>query len=240
MCGRYVQASSPALLAGRFEVSEIRERVVEREADYNVTPRREVPVVAESEAGRVLDSVRWGLVPVWAKDIRIGDRMINARAETVASKPAYRKAFEKRRCIIPADGFYEWRRVPGRKQKQPYFIHRVDREPLAFAGVWERWKDPDDDEAEWMRSCAIITTSANELLRKVHDRMPVVLPEAAWAEWLDPANSDRESLERLLVPAPAQEFAMHPISTRVNRPLNNDLKLLEPVDPVESGDDEPA
>ena len=233
MCGRYVQASSPTLLADRFGVTEIRPAAAEHEPDYNVTPRRDVPVIGEGDGGRALDLVRWGLIPSWAKDPKIGDRQINARAETVAVKPAFRKAFQARRCIIPADGFYEWRKLPGaeskRPAKQPYFIHRVDREPLAFAGLWERWKDREDDDAEWIRSCAIITTDANETLRLVHNRMPVVLPETAWDEWLDPENHDVDALKRLLVPAPAAEFALYPVSTMVNRPAENSSALLEPV-----------
>lgn len=235
MCGRYVQASSPELLAERFSVDELRERVEATEPDYNVTPRRDVPVVAVSEQRRVLDAVRWGLVPPWAKELKVGDRMINARAETIATKPAYRKAFQKRRCIIPADGFFEWRRRPDRP-KQPYFIHRVDREPIAFAGIWERWKDRDDDSAPWIRSCAIVTTEANDLMRPVHNRMPVILPESAWETWLDPENEDVDSLQALLVPEAAGELALYPISTRVNRPTNNDISLLEPVELDEDRD----
>lgn len=229
MCGRYVQASSPELLAERFSVDELRERVEASEPDYNVTPRRDVPVVAVSEDRRVLDAVRWGLVPPWAKDLKVGDRMINARAETVATKPAYRKAFRHRRCIVPADGFFEWRRLPDRP-KQPYFIHRLDREPIAFAGIWERWKDPDDDSAPWIRSCAIVTTAANDLMRPVHDRMPVILPESTWEAWLDPDNEDVDALTELLVPESAGELALYPVSTRVNRPTNNDISLLDQVE----------
>jgi putative SOS response-associated peptidase YedK len=228
MCGRYVQASSYGDLEQYFQTDEVRERAVEHRPDYNVAPTRDVPVVAVSEQRRVLDVVRWGLVPPWAKDLSIGNRMINARAESVATKPAYRKAFEKRRCIVPADGFYEWRRIEGRS-KLPYYIRHADGTPLAFAGLWERWKDPDDPEAEWIRTCCIITTDANEALRKVHDRMPVVLPEASWEQWLDPDNHDTEALRALLVPAPAEEFVLHPVSTRVNRPANNDPSLLEEV-----------
>jgi putative SOS response-associated peptidase YedK len=236
MCGRYVQASSPSLLAERFGVGEVREQARVHEPDYNVAPTRGVPIVAQSEGERVLDVVRWGLVPVWVKDLASIKKMslINARADTVASKPAYRKAFERRRCIIPADGFYEWRRMPDRKAKQPYFIHRVDREPIAFAGIWERWKDPEDDDAEWIRSCAIITTDANELMQQVHDRMPVMLPESVFDEWLDPENHDVEKLQRLLVPAPEGDLALYPVSTRVNRPANNDASLLEEVTPESS------
>ncbi len=228
MCGRYVQASSPSLLAERLQVDEIRADAAE--PMYNVTPRTEVPIVAETkEHRRVLDRVRWGLVPSWAKDLSIGDRLINARAESVATKPAYRKAFEKRRCLIPADGFYEWRAIAGRKQKQPYFIARTDREPMAFAGLYEVWRDRNDPDAPWVRSCVIVTTDANEKLSRIHDRMPVVLGEGAWSEWLDPDNHDTSRLARLLVPAPSDEFLAYPVSTLVNKPANQGPELLDEI-----------
>jgi len=228
MCGRYVSVSSPALLAERLHVDEI--RTDDAEPDYNVTPRAEVPVVAETkEHRRVLDRVRWGLVPSWAKDLSVGDRQINARADTVATKPAYRRAFERRRCLMPADGFYEWQAVPGRKQKQPYFIARADREPMVFAGLYEVWRDRSDPEAEWMRSCAIVTTAANEKLEPIHDRMPVVLAERDWAEWLDPEVRDTTTLARLLVPAPSEDFLCYPVSTLVNKPDNQGPELLDEV-----------
>ena len=190
-----------------------------------------MPIVAETkEHLRVLDRVRWGLVPSWAKDLSVGDRLINARSEGVATKPAYRKAFERRRCLMPADGFYEWRVLPGptkRKQKQPYFIARVDREPMAFAGLYEVWRDRSDPDAPWIRSCAIVTTDANEKLAPIHDRMPVVLPESAWGEWLDPDNHDTTKLARLLVPAPSDEFLCYPVSTLVNKPDNQGPELLD-------------
>ena len=229
MCGRYVTVSSPTLLAERFSVEEV--RIEDKEADYNVTPRAEVPVVAVSRGKRVLDLVRWGLVPSWAKNLSIGDKQINARADTVATKPAYRKAFERRRCLMPADGFYEWQVVPGRKQKQPYFIARADREPMVFAGLYEVWRDRADPDAEWMRTCALITTDANDTLAPIHDRMPVVLPEDAWEEWLDPENHDTASLLDLLVPAPSEDFVAYPISKLVNKPENQGPELLEPIDP---------
>jgi len=242
VCGRYVSVSSPTLLGERLHVDEV--RADDTEPNYNVTPRAEVPIVAETvdretrEHTRVLDRVRWGLVPSWAKDLSIGDRLINARAEGIAAKPAYRKAFEKRRCLIPADGFYEWRVLAGppsakptkKKQKQPYFIARQDREPMAFAGLYEVWRDRSDPDAAWVRSCAIVTTDANDKLAPIHDRMPVVLPESAWVEWLDPDNHDTARLERLLVPAPSEEFLAYPISTLVNKPDNNGSELLEEVD----------
>jgi putative SOS response-associated peptidase YedK len=230
VCGRYVSVSSPTLLAERLHVDEVRGDEADVQPDYNVTPRTEVPIVAETkEHRRILDRVRWGLVPSWAKDLSVGDRLINARAESLAEKPAYRRAFERRRCLMPADGFYEWRAVPGRKQKQPYFIARVDREPMAFAGLYEVWRDRSDPDAEWVRSCAIVTTAANDKLAPIHDRMPVVLPEASWSEWLDPDNRDTSTLARLLVPAPSDQFLCYPVSTLVNKPDNQGPELLDEI-----------
>jgi len=232
MCGRYVSVSSPTILAERFKVEEV--RVTEREPNYNVAPRAEVPVIAESKGVRTLDLVRWGLVPSWAKDLSIGDRMINARAETITTSNAYKRAFERRRCIIPADGFYEWEKiaVAGRKTpvKQPWFFRRRDGEPLAFAGLWEVWHDPNlGDDAPRVRSCVIITTDANDVVRPVHDRMPVVLAEREWSAWLDRDDHDVAKLRKLLVPAPAGEFEAWPVSMSVNKADNNSPELLDPV-----------
>ena len=227
MCGRYVSVSSPSLLAAHFGAEEVRTEDVE--ANYNVTPRAEVPIVAVSRGVRVLDRVRWGLVPFWAKDLSIGDKLINARAETVATKPAYRRAFERRRCIIPADGFYEWRAEEGSKQRQPFFIRRRDGEPLAFAGVWEAWYDPNVDAPTRLRSCAIVTTIANEELAPLHHRMPVVLPAPVWGEWLDPRRNDVASAQRLCAPLPDGELVFHPVSKLVNKPDNNGPELLDEV-----------
>jgi putative SOS response-associated peptidase YedK len=246
MCGRFVAASSPALLAERFHVDE--ERAADGDPDYNVAPRTNVIVVrdrpGDETTTRVLSRLRWGLVPSWAKDPAIGDRMINARAETVASKPAYRRSFTKRRCIVPADGFYEWRRLPAEpgssaQRKEPLFIHRRDGEPLAFAGLWSVWKVPEHlagtigDEDGWLRSCAIVTTRANRLLAPIHDRMPVVLAEAAWDHWLDPGPeltaAQLGELADLLVPAPDDCFEAYPVSPRVNRVVDHDSGLVRPV-----------
>ncbi len=229
MCGRYVSISSPSLLASYFGAEEV--RTTDVEANYNVTPRAEVPIVAVSRDVRVLDRVRWGLVPFWAKDVSIGDKLINARAETITEKPAYRRAFERRRCIIPADGFYEWRPVAGAnaKQWQPYFIRRLDGEPLAFAGVWESWYDPTQDVPERLRSCAIVTTVANDELAPLHHRMPVVLPAPVWDRWLDPSEHDVDAMRALCVPLPDGELRFHPVSTLVNKPDNNGPELVEEV-----------
>ena len=232
MCGRYVTVSSPTILAERFHVEEV--RVGATDANYNVTPRAEVPVVAERSGRRVLDLVRWGLVPSWAKDLSVGDRMINARAERLATSNAYKRPFERRRCIIAADGFYEWQAVTGKKQKQPWFIRRRDGEPIAFAGLWEIWHDRSlGDDAPRVRTCTIITTEPNDLMRPIHDRMPVILPESAWDTWLDTENHDVQTLRQLLVPARSEALEVWPISMLVNKPANNGPELLEPA-PVDS------
>jgi putative SOS response-associated peptidase YedK len=232
MCGRYVSVSSPTILAERFHVEEVRAGATE--ANYNVTPRAEVPVVAQSDGRRVLDLVRWGLVPYWAKDLSVGDRMINARADRLSKSNAYRRPFERHRCIVAADGFYEWQALPGKKQKQPWFVRRRDGEPLAFAGLWAIWHDRAlGDDAPRVRTCTIITTEPNDLMRPIHDRMPVILPESAWDTWLDPDNRDLRSLGELLVPAPSEELERWPVTTLVNKPVNNGPELLEPP-PVDS------
>jgi len=245
VCGRYVTVSSPALLAERFHVTEIRPPALE--PSYNVAPRADVPVVAERHGERVLDVLRWGLIPSWAKDAKIGDRMINARSDRILTSNAYKRPFEKRRCIVPADGFYEWEKIEvagahnavppapkGRSgpRKQPWFIHRRDGEPLAFAGLWESWRDPEvaDPDAPRLRTCVIITTDANEVLAPVHDRMPVVLPESAWSTWLDTENRDVVKLHELLVPSPANELEMWPVSTLVNKADNNGPELVVAVE----------
>jgi putative SOS response-associated peptidase YedK len=233
MCGRYTSTSSPSALAEHFHVEEV--RLAETAVDYNVTPRAEMPVVAESQGRRVLDLVRWGLVPSWAKDLSIGDRLINARAESLATKPAYRKAFERRRCLVPADGFYEWQKLAGGKRKQPYYIHGRDGEPLAFAGLWEVWHDPNDDDAPRIRTFVIVTTDANATLRPLHDRMPAILPESAWDTWLDRDNHDTVALQRFLVPAPDDALVAYPVSTLVNRPQNNGAELIAPLPDDEVG-----
>ena len=243
MCGRFVSVSSPQLLVDRFGVEET--SVEEREPDYNVTPRAQVPIVrdrpprkgADGPTKRALTMVRWGLVPSWAESTAIGDKLINARAETITEKAAYKRAFQRRRCIVPADAFYEWRPSKStstkRPPRQPYLVHRRDGEPLAFAGLWEIWRDetiPDPDAPDaWVRSCVIVTTRANSLLEPIHDRMPVVLDESLWDTWLDPETDDVGALESMLVPAPDDWFEVYPVSTRVNTPDNNDADLVKPV-----------
>lgn len=235
MCGRFVSSTPPDQLARYFDVDDIPEQLLERGPNYNTAPTTGVMVVREDGSTRRLDQFRWGLVPFWAKDISVGNRMINARAETVATKPAFRKALERRRCIVPADGFYEWKAEPGSKKKQPYFIHRPDGEPFAFAGLWEVWKGPKDraegePAGEPLHTCTIITTEANEAMSELHDRMPVILPRRAWDQWLSPEEHDTETLGKLLVPAPSEIIAFHAVSTEVNNVRNKGEHLMAPVE----------
>jgi putative SOS response-associated peptidase YedK len=220
VCGRYASTSPPPRLAAYFDAT-IRETLAE--PSWNTAPTDPVHAVLEAEGERRLDVLRWGLVPWWSKDTRGAARMINARAETIATKPAYREAFERRRCIIPADGFYEWRRLDDGKTKQPYFIRRADGDPMAFAGLGAIWRTPDDGR---LRTCSVVTTKANETVAPLHDRMPVVLPPSAWDAWLDPANQDTMTLARLLVPVPAGLLAAHPVSNLVNDVRNNGPELI--------------
>jgi putative SOS response-associated peptidase YedK len=232
MCGRFVAASPPDQIARYFDADAPEAAL---EPSYNVAPTNDVYAVLEDGSTRRVEALHWGLVPRWAKDLSIGNRMINARAETLAEKNAYKSAFAKRRCIIPADGFYEWRVEPGQKKKQPYFIHRSDGEPLAFAGLWEVWKNPNSSDAEEVHSCTIITGEANEKIRDVHDRMPVILPPKAWDTWLDPQEHDLDVLGRLLVPAPASLLDLHPVSTEVNTVRNKGPQLVHRVEPTNHG-----
>lgn len=229
MCGRFVAASPPAEIAAYFDVDQTSDATLD--PNYNVAPTRDVYVVYADGGTRRLDPLRWGLIPSWAKDMAIGNRMINARAETVASKPAFRSSFARRRCIIPADGFYEWRQIAGQKRKQPYFIHRPDGEPYAFGGLWAEWRGTDPaGEPVTVRSTTIITCAANSRMAELHDRMPVILPAAAWDEWLDPEDHDVDRLGRFLVPAPPELIEFHPVSTDVNNVRNGGAQLIEALD----------
>ncbi len=229
MCGRFVSSSTPDEIAQYFDAEAPPEAAIG--PSWNVAPTSDVYIVMEDGEVRRVAPVHWGLVPFWAKSPAVGSKMINARAEGLADKAAYKRAFRKRRCIVPVDGFYEWRKVPGQKLKQPYFISRPDGEPLAFAGLWEEWRGPERDGSERLRSTSIITTTPNELMATIHDRMPVILPPSAWDEWLDPTNADVDTLGRLLVPAPEQLLVLRPVSTEVNNVRNQGPHLVDEVDP---------
>jgi putative SOS response-associated peptidase YedK len=228
MCGRFVATSPPDELAAYFGAIPAPETAME--PNYNVAPTQDVLAVVEADGERHLDAFFWGLVPSWAKDVKIGSRMINARAETLAEKSAFKRSFQTRRCLVPADAFYEWKRLDAGKKpkKQPMLIRRRDGDPLAFAGLWSVWRGPDKDQ-EPMRSLTIVTTSPNRPMAEVHDRMPVILPEDRWAEWLDRSNDDLDALSKLLVPAADDLLTLSPVSTLVNNVRNNGPELLEPA-----------
>lgn len=223
MCGRYELSSHPAAIALAFGLPHppnVRPR-------YNIAPTQQVPIVRRNAAGeRELVSVRWGLVPRWAKDPSIGTRMINARAETITAKGAFRNAFARHRCLVPVSGFYEWQTTPG--GKQPLHIGLADGRPFGLAGLYERWLSP---EGEVLDTCTIVTTQSCASLAGVHDRMPVIVPEAQYARWLDCARQD---VADLLAPWSGDALLVYPVSRRVNSIVNDDASLCDPVDATPS------
>ena len=228
MCGRYELHTQAAALALAFGVpfpAQMRPR-------YNIAPMQDVPIIRRSAAGeRELVNVRWGLVPRWAKDPSIGNRMINARSETLADKPSFRTALKRHRCLLPTDGFYEWKQTPS-GSKQPIHIGMKDASPFAFAGLFERWLSP---AGEVLDTCTIITTQANALLSPLHDRMPAIIAPVAYDRWLDVANEDTAPL---FAPYPAEAMMYYPVSLRVNSVKNDDASLIKRVD--EAASPEPA
>ena len=227
MCGRYVIVSSPEAIRALFGYPE-RPNFPPR---YNIAPSQPVPIVRLAEGKRQFALVRWGLIPSWAKDPRAFTLLINARGESVTEKAAFRNAMRRRRCLFPVDGFYEWQALATRKQ--PYFVHRRDGAPFAFAGLWETWTGPNGEEIE---SAAIVTTMANRLLAPLHERMPVIVPADAFDLWLDCARVDAETASALIAPAPENLLEAYPISQAVNRTANDDAKLIEPLAPGAEAD----
>ena len=223
MCGRITFRASGKDLATLFDLIEPPD--LELEPRYNVAPTQPVVAVREAAngAGRELVRLRWGLVPHWSKDLKIGYKLINARSETVASTPAFRSAFKARRCLIPADGYYEWQRLDGKKQ--PFLFRRKDGRPFAFAGLWERWSPP---EGEVVESCTILTTEANELAKTVHDRMPVIVDGTDFALWLNPAGK-LEQCQALLRPYAGEGMEAYPVTSFVNNPRNQGSQCVERV-----------
>jgi putative SOS response-associated peptidase YedK len=219
MCGRYTLRTPIDVLAEGFEIQEYPSSIT---PNYNVAPTQEVAAVVEENEMRKLEMFHWGLIPSWAKDPSIGNKMINARAETVSEKPSFRSAFKKRRCLILADGFYEWQKTDD--GKQPYHIKMQDDSPFAFAGLWEIWKDEEE-----IRSCTIITTAANDLMDEIHHRMPVILPPDDYDMWLDPDFDEKEPLTSLLKPYSSDKMEAYIVSRRVNKPSNNEPSVVEPA-----------
>ncbi|MEV4319229.1 SOS response-associated peptidase [Actinocrispum sp. NPDC049592] len=245
MCGRYASTKNPATLAAEFDAEDATEDAIPG-PDYNVAPTRNVVAVVQrhprdedgeqdmSRTERTLRVMRWGLVPAWAKDASGAAKMINARSESAATKPAFRTSMASRRCILPADGWFEWQRDG--KVKQPFFTTRKDGASLAMAGLWTVWRDKEKPDSEPLISCAVLTMPSVDQLTEIHDRMPVLLPPSVWNDWLDP---DRKDATELIVP-PSEEFLaaleLRPVSTAVNSVRNNGPELLERV----SGQDESA
>ena len=233
MCGRYVLTTPGEVLAQIFDTApppeEILEAIVPR---YNISPTQTVPIVrraAAPAANRELTLVQWGLVPHWAKDPAIGNSLINARAETAAEKPSFRDAMKRRRCLIPANGFYEWQKLG--KGKQPWLLRLKSGETFAFAGLWSQWKNPESGAK--LETCAILTTTTNELTARVHDRMPVILPPTTWSRWLDDAPSGTPFTD-LLLSFPAAQMEAFPVSKRVNSPANEGQENIVPVQLAET------
>jgi len=220
MCGRFTLTLDADQIQAEFPWVAVPQ--VEIAPRYNVAPTHPVAVVINEKPFQ-LDYYLWGLIPSWAKDVSIASRLINARAETLAEKPAFRAAYRRRRCLILADGFYEWQVVPGRKSKQPMYVHLKSSQAFAFAGLWEMWQAPDGSEA---RSCTIITTQPNELMTPIHNRMPVILPPAVYPLWLAAGEQPAAALQPLLKPYPAQEMEARPVSNAVNNPQYDDAACI--------------
>jgi putative SOS response-associated peptidase YedK len=219
MCGRYTLRTPAAAVARAFQVDETPSLFPR----YKIAPTQSVPIVRQA-ASREMVLARWGLVPSWASDLSIGYKLINARSETAASKPSFRSAFKQRRCLVVADGFYEWLKIG--KEKQPYHIRMKDDGPSALAGLWERWQVP---EGEPVESFTILSTEANELMKPLHDRMPVILAPWDYDRWIDPRSREVDELQSLLVPCPDEWLTATPVSTYVNNAKHEGPKCLEPV-----------
>lgn len=223
MCGRFTLTLDPDELRQAFPWVAFPQQ--DWRPRFNIAPSQALAVVPNNGEQR-LDFFSWGLVPFWAKDPSIGSRMINARAETLAEKPSFRNAYKRRRCLVLADGFYEWQAVPGEKAKQPMYIRMQDGEPFAFAGLWEDWQSADGSQ---ILSCTIITTQPNELVRPIHNRMPVILPAEAYPDWLAPGEVPASQLNHLLNPYPSERMQAYPVSRLVNSPANDSPECIQPL-----------
>jgi putative SOS response-associated peptidase YedK len=227
MCGRFSSTSQLQFLLEQFRAEPL--GVEGHQPSWNVAPATDILVVTASEDGaRQLRELRWGLVPRWAKDPSGANRMINLRAETVREKKGWKSTLARKRCIIPIDGFYEWQDQGKGQRKQPFYITSRDFSPLALAGLWATWRDPESGEE--LFTCTILTTSANDLMESVHHRMPVILAPEDWDAWLDPSNTDSDELAKLLVPAPEEMLTLWPVDPAVGNVRNNRPELQEPLE----------
>jgi putative SOS response-associated peptidase YedK len=224
MCGRFTNKAKPEQIKKEFKIGNKNPNLYQPR--YNIAPSQMIEVVFEPENERILSPLKWGLVPHWAKDAEIGNRMINARAETLTEKPSFREAFKSRRCIIPASGFYEWQKK-STGAKQPFYFYLKDKEVFGFAGLWEEWIDKQTGEA--LETCTIITTEANEVLKPAHERMPVILKPEVYDDWLDEKMKDERKMEEVLIPYPAGEMTSHAVSKSVNIPDSDSDELIRPL-----------
>lgn len=222
MCGRFTLTIDPSHLQEAFPWAVIPNDLAPR---YNIAPSQPVAVIPNT-GDSLLSFYKWGLIPSWSKDPSIGERMINARSETLAEKPSFRNAYRRRRCLILADGFFEWKQNPGMKNKQPIYIRLIDARPFAFAGLWESWSPPDGSE---LRTCTIITTQPNSLLEPIHNRMPVILNPEVYNKWLNPNDMLPSQLNELLVSYPADEMIAIPVSKLVNSPQYDSVEIIKPI-----------
>lgn len=224
MCGRFVNKAKPEQIKEEFKVGRINPNIYQPR--FNIAPTQMIDAVLEEKNERILTRLKWGLIPSWAKDPDIGNRMINARAESLDEKPSFREAFQSRRCIIPASGFYEWQKTNS-GAKQPFYFYLKDKEVFGFAGLWESWIDRQTGEE--LETCAIITTEANEEVKPVHDRMPVILKAEYYDEWLSAKEKNADRLQKLLAPYPADEMNSHAVSKSVNIPDTDSAELIKPL-----------
>ena len=219
MCGRFTLFQSTEIMSKAFDLGKISPF----KPRYNIAPTQEIAtiLIKSDDTERQLKMLHWGLIPSWAKDVKMGAKLINARAETLTEKPSFRTAFKKRRCLIIADGFYEWKQQDGKKQ--PFYFKLQDEQPFAFAGLWEHW----EGEGEVIESCTILTTEANHIMQPIHGRMPVILPSKNYGLWLDPTVQKPDLLQPLLVPYSADAMTAYPVSTRVNKPINDSPECIQ-------------
>ena len=222
MCGRFTLTVNPADLQDAFSNYTFPSQFAPR---FNIAPSQPILAIPNNEKFKA-DFFIWGLIPIWAKDPSIGNRLINARAETLAEKPSFRGSYKYKRCLVLADGYYEWQATGLKKPKVPHFIHMQDRQPFAIAGLWDTWEGPDGSSVQ---TCTLITTTPNELMKPIHDRMPAILHPRDYAKWLDPTPQTPDRLQALLKPFPAEAMAAHPVRTLVNKPENDSPELVVPA-----------
>ena len=222
MCGRFSNDAKPEQIEKEFKIGKLNPKLFTPR--YNIAPTQMIPVVLEQSGERVIESLRWGLIPSWSKDESIGSKMINARAETLAEKPSFRDAFKKHRCIIPASGFYEWQKQ-SKGAKQPFYFRMKDKDVFGFAGLYEQWLDK--ETGEQIETFTIITTEANKVLEPIHERMPVILKSKDYDQWLDAKEKDTSELQKLLAPYPSEEMKSYAVSKSVNSPSKDSPELIK-------------